>query len=841
MLNLLTKDKDKKWYENIGQMYFNSVGNYVTRPDFDEKIKLFRFFNNDLSDYVEDINNLCHDVISVDAADDLILHHNVIRNKYDVLHGELLRRGNNHKIVLLSAKAIKNKNDKMLARIQENVEKDLQVLMNRVIETLQTMSQQDLEKFIEQERQGLTPRDINYKNFLSDVEIYKSKMLRYIYMTDDILKKKADTFQHQFIISEFFIKNVWTHGRPGIQICNPLYCQLHKSGNELDASKADWFKYTDQISMADVINEYVNVLNPDKLESLLQNGLNTTIGQEHLTKIMHDYSMFYYNRSLGKQGMNNLWGLSETNSHDNYFFNQSVKRIHLEFKAFDEVYFYTHEDEYGCPVTIILDPNTNVVPKDTKPVKFTNEYFQEDEKFIWADNSGTHSVEIKTIPRRYEQTRLGFETDVLQRKVPFQPSNSDNPYSSFTLSYKGGTMNNVNSKACSRMQNAMPAQLQILAAKALQNKEMAKFKGSITVRDIAQIPMELATDKDNPMDILTKVAVIEQKTGQTFIDSEASRNGLPSNTRGQAVYSQTLGDANLFMYLQNFIQALNVEVGLNCGVPPAREGVTVQGTNVTDNQQSLVQTSLATEKDYFEHGRVWNEAIGECLEAWDMYFRRLFEKNPDMKETFLEFITPDGTKELISVIPDNVSQEGYGVYLQDSFSDVKYKNFMEQQLQQNTLDVGTIETRSMILKNIANNSSSEEIHREIQLMVADINKKAQTQQEAEIQAQYQALQSQKDLMAYQSGLRVEEANLIANAQRQTKVEIAKIQAQSFALESDINADQVNDNIEQAKLKIEADMQMQDKELRQEKELAEQDNKVKKEIANIAAKAKPKTA
>lgn len=834
MLNLLAKEKDKEWYKNIAQMYFTSVGNYAIRPDFDEKMKLFRFFNNDLSDYIGDINKLCNDVVSVDAADDMLLHYNVIRNKYDVLHGELLRRGNNHKIILLSAKAIKHKNDKMLARIQENVEKDLQVVLNKVIETLQTMPRQDLEKFIQEERQMLTPRDINYKNFMSDVEIYKSKMLKYIYMTDDILKKKADTFLHQFIGSEFYIKNVWTHGKPGIEILNPLYCQYHKSGNELDASKSDWFKYTDQISIGDAINEYVNVLDPDKLESLLKNGTNTVVtNEDHLKHIMQDYNMYYLNRTMGRTS-GNLWGLSETHTHDNFFFNQKLKRIHLEFKAFDEVYFYTHQDEYGAPITIILDPNTNIIPSKIKPVKFTNDYFQEGEKYVWADDSGTHQVEIKTIPRRYEMTRLGWDTDVLNRRVPFQPDNADNPISGFTLSYKGGVMNNVNSKACSRMQNALPAQLQILAAKALQNKEMGKFKGSITVRDIAQIPMELATDKDNPTDILTKIAVIEQKTGTAFIDSEASRNGLPSNTRGAAVQSQTLGDANLFLYLQNFIQALNVEVGLNCGVPPSREGMTMQGTNVTDNQQSLVQTSLATERDYFEHGRIWNEGLNECLEGWDIYFRNHFEKNPDIKETFLEYITPDGTKELISVLPEHVSQSGYGVFLQDSFSDVKYKNFMELQMQQNTQDIDIV-TRSMILKSIANGASSEEIHREIQLMYDAIQKKAQQQQEAEQQAQLQAIQMQKDTLTFQSQLRVQENLAITAGQEASKIEIEKIKASVFALQSDINKDMIADSTEEVKMKIEADKEKLRMEQEHDFKVIEAEKKADIEIE----KSKPK--
>ena len=382
MLKLLTKDKNEDWWKEIGQMYLTSMDNYTLRPDFDKKHKLFKFFNNDLSDYVQDVNSMCNDLLTVDAAQDMLLHYNVIRNKYDVLHGELLRRGNNHKIVLLSAKAIKHKNDQMLERIRTNVEQDLQVVLNRAIETLQAMPRNDLEKFIQEERQMLTPRDINYRSFLSDVEIYKNKMLKYIYMQDDILKKKADTFQQQFIGSEFYIKNDWLHGKPTISIKNPLYCQYHKSGNEYDAGKSDWFKYTDQITVGQAMDEYSNVLTTDQLEEVLKTGMNiSAVNQEHLTKILHDYSYFYLNRNLGR-ATNNLWGLSESNPHDNYFFNRNVKRIHLEFKSWDEVMFYTYKDEYGSPITIILDSNVDIIPKDIKPVEFINEYFEKDEVYL---------------------------------------------------------------------------------------------------------------------------------------------------------------------------------------------------------------------------------------------------------------------------------------------------------------------------------------------------------------------------------------------------------------------------------------------------------------------------
>lgn len=825
MLKLIEKNKNDKWYKEIADQYLTSLNAHQARPDFHEKAKLYRFFNNDLSDYIDEINMICNDVISVGAASEMLLHYNKIRNKYDVLHGELLKRGNNHKIILLSAKAIKDKNEKLIALIQENVEKDVQVLMSRVIETLQTMPQQELQKFIEEERQMLTPRDINYKNFMSDVEIYKNKMLKYAYMNEDVLKKKADSFQHQFIISEFYIKNTWHHGRPGIQLCNPLYCSYDKSGNETDVSKSDWFRYSDEITLGQALDEYMNILSKDDIEKLMkQSWVTNGIDNSHMEEYVRNFANWHFQNQMLYNGQyGQYWGLSETNTVNNSIFTQKVKRTHLEFKAFKEVLFYSYNDEYNDTITIMLDSKANIIPENASKVSYINEYFEKDYAYVWNDELGNENrVEIKWIPRRYEMTRLGFDLDIQKREVPFQPDNTDSPISSFTLSYKGGQFNNVNSKACSRLENALPSQLQIIAAKTIQNKEMGKFRGSTIFRDIAQIPMELAENTEgNAQDILTKIEVIGRKTGTEYYDSDASKNGIPNNQRGAAVQSSTIGDANLFVYLQNFIQLLDIEVGLNCGVPPQREGQMVQG-NVTDNQQVLIQTALATEKDFFEHSRVWNTVLMEYLQSYDQYFQKMFEKNPDMSETFLEYITPDGTAELIQILPSYISQSGYGLFVQDGYSDKEYKDLMKMQMAQNTMDV-PIEMRSNILKNITSGASTEEIHREIQMFADAIQKRQQQAQEMEQQMIENQKQAQLDLMKYQSELRVLEAQQMNEATKETKIELEKIAAERFALQEDINKNKISDSVEKEKIKQQHEDMRHDKELKSKEKIAKENN------------------
>lgn len=836
ILKVLSKEKNDAWYKSIDEMHGLSMGDFSHRGDFKEKLKLYEFFNNDLHQYQDEINAICTDVLNQTTAQEELLAYNKIKNKYDVLDGELLRRGNNHKIILLTAKAIRAKNEKFLEEINSNVEKDFQVIFNKAKEELQSLSPEELQQYILEQRQMLTPRDIKYKNYLSDVEIFKNKMLRHIYMTDDILPKKRATFKDEFIISEFYLKNEWRHGKPTITHLNPLYCKYLKSGNEPRVSNSDWFQYTDQITIGDALSEYINSMEFDDLEKFIEQNAGLNVDKTHLTSILHNYSQFYLAQFLSSSSYDNaLVGLNETSSYYPNMFSTFVRRQHMEFKAWDEMLFYTSSDEYGDKITVILDNNTNIIPSNASKVDYVNEYHEKSEKYIWADEFGSHEVRLKWIPQRYEMTRLGNNTLVQKRKVPLQPQNSQNPVSSFCLSYKGGVFNNTNSKACSRMEQAIPSQFQILGLKRLYNKEMGKYRGFTLGRDVAQIPHELGQDKGaNPQDILSTVDTMGKQTGTEYFDSNSSKNGMRNNQQGSPLIPMQLGDPSIFVILQQAIQALDIEVGLACGVSPSREGQQVQGTNVTDNQQALVQTSLATEKDYYEHSQIWTEALNECLHAWDIYFKKYFEDNPDSNEMLIEHGMPDGTRELIKVIPDFLSFEDTGVYLQDTYSDKEYKDMMRVTLQQNTQEID-IETRSAMTKLIASGASTEEIHREVQMLMGNIYERQKQQQEAERAMLAEKDKFARDLMAYQSQLRVQENLAISSGQEASKIEIEKIKSSVFALQADINANAINDALEIEQLKIQADKEKQQKEHSHEFEVIEAETKQKVTVE----KAKPK--
>lgn len=835
MLNneeLFDSKKDKKWYEAYAERYMPSE-NRSFRDDFGDKLKLYQFFNNDLSPYQNTISEMSNDVISSGAAQDLLLHYNKIRQKYDILEGDLLNRGNNHKILLLSAKAIQSKNIKFLNRLTKSVEEDLALVLEKAIDDMKTMSQDELQKFIEDQKRLLTPRDMQYKNYQSDVEIYKSKMLNYCYYDQDIPRKKKETWKDQFIISEFYVYNGWEHGKPSISVINPLYFTYHKSNNQPYSHKGDWCCYNSEISIGEFMDEVINYMKPKEIIDILSTSFgSTTRNKNHIERFVYDYTktIATYNLIQGNGSPFDFIGTYEKNDNNRIQLSDTIRKSHLEFKAYKKVLFYSYKDGYGDKITVMLDGKANIIPETANKVEFINDYFEKDYKYIWDEDGNTHECHVMQIPRRYEVTRWNSKHYDKMREVPFQPDLTYNPVSGFTLSYKGGVMYSRNAEAVSLMQNGMPYAMQIIAAKALQNKEMSKYRGFELHSDIDQLPLELAQEGDDAYDILTKVETIAKKTGTRWYSSKNTTNGLNQGSRASGVTPAQLGSAIEFVNLQQFIELLDIELGMAMGVSKIREGNPIKGTNVSDNQQALLQVNLQTEPYYHAHSEIWNSAISEYLQAYDQYFKRYFRENPDSDEHLIEYITPDGTKELIEILPEYLEGSQVGLFVTTGYSDQQYANILKEKLIQNTIDE-PLDVLSGILKDISNNASAEEIHRKIQMFSDEQRKRQQAQMEQEQQIIESNKQAQRELMAYQSELRKDEKIAEAVEKRITATEAADLNASNMERAADINENKIADSIEKTRIQEEGNNKRQEKELAFKREELKSKEKI--------AKSKPK--
>ena len=837
-LKVSDKAKTEEWYKEIGNYYIPPMQN-ISVEDYDEMKKIYELMNNDLSSYTNELKKFCNPL--EDELEDELLPYNKLKNKEEVLLGDLLRRSNDHKIVLLSAKAKRDKNEQLLQAINNNVQQQLSKAVSYFKDAVEQMGEDELNELIRKLEQSLTPPDINHKNFLSETEIVNNKFLKYTYFQQDIKSKKLDSFKDVLRVDRTFLYNGWKHGKPHIQVLNPLFVIFNKSPDEPWIHKGDYCAYRDEITIGQAMDEYANKLSNKQLEELVgYSSFGNAKGNGTTDGLIFDHTKAFGTLDFAGETMFSELGVGthQGNSLTSLNRSNSLLRVHLEFKAWKEVMFYTYKDQYGSPITIMLDNRTNIIPPHAEKIKYTNDYFEQDNMYLWVDEFGNeHTVKTLWVPRRYELTRLGSDLWIDMREVPFQPDNILNPVASFELSYKGGIVNSRNAKFFSLVQNAIPYYFQILAAKNLQNREMAKYEGAVINQDTDQIPDDLTLDSDgNPIhgvDKYAQQAIIRRKTGVNYYSGSQSTTGLPNHTRGQSLQIiQTSSTAEIINFEQ-LISLFDAELGLAMGVPPQRESQVIPGTNVTDNQQALIQSTLTTETYYFWHNKVWSHALNEHL--MNLWTEARLHYLRSGEDSIFEYILPDGTKELITITPAHLNNNEVGIYLHDTPQEQRYIDMLTQKIMQNTVDTNTMDSMSTVLKAINSGASVEEIDKIIKMESDKIRQQQDERLKQEQQMQVQMKQDQMELVKYQSDINLQNKILEINASKELELEKARIQATTFALQNDINANQIHDDIEKEKLKIDADKEKQDKELRfKEKEL-----NVQKELKEKEIKAKPK--
>lgn len=772
MIPLKVKNKDKAWYESIAEYYMPSY-NEVFRDDYDDKKALYEIVNNDISYYKDRINEMCNNAISLGATlDDDILPYNKIKSKLNVLEGDLISRSTNHKIVLLSAKLIKDKNERLYNAIKQSIDTKLQTILEEA--KMKNMSEKELQQFITQAEEDLLPNDINYKNFLTEHEIFSEKLLKYTFFDQDVIAKKIDTFRDSVIAGEMYVYNGWKHGKPHIIVCNPLHIGFDKSPDTKYIQKGSYVYYTDEIKVVDAINDYIEVLDDEDYEKLLKySGFQNV--PDSMSKRVFGHEKYYAtlaamgNDSIKTRGV----GLHQGDFTNIYTHKDSLYRTHLEFLAYDEVIFYCYTDEYNDKVMIQLDGKADIIPDYAKKVKYINKYQQDDFKYVWEEGGMTHEAYVKWIPQRYEIERLGYDIYTKRRKVPFQPQYSD-PFNQFELSYKGGIAYSRNARSVSLVEQALPIQFQIFAIKALENKEIASYEGTILTQDVDQIPLDLAGEDDDnaKRDLITNNTVIRKKTKTAFYSGSQSSHGLPvPSTRTQGIGAIQIGSVGEILNMQSLIQALDAELGVTMGIPPQREAQVMPGTNVRDNQQSLIQSTLATEHLYFWHNKLWSIILNEHINNLKAYYRNMFVDNPAKKDHVLEFSSVDGTKELMRITPEYVRNEDIGVYMNDSNNDKLYMDYLLMNLQpiaQNAGDGAIV--LSQILKAMSSGSSVSEIDKMITDFAEKQSKKAQQMQQAEQEAQQKIEQMRREAEQFNAQLEIQKEKVKESERRITEIE-----------------------------------------------------------------------
>lgn len=219
---------DKQWFKDymayICPMGQHNVADYetmkaayeITNMNLSSLNMKMRLFCNPLEDLLADV-----EADQIDPLPDLKI-------KVDVLKGEALKRNEEFKLVLTTDQAIKAKNEEQMNLIQISIDEKVGLELFGLQKQMEGMSQEEAQKLIQDIRTKHEPEDIAHKDWQSDLEIFYSKILKNAYLKLNLMSLMADTIEDATIADRFYVYNGWRHGRPYIQIRNPLQGEGHK-------------------------------------------------------------------------------------------------------------------------------------------------------------------------------------------------------------------------------------------------------------------------------------------------------------------------------------------------------------------------------------------------------------------------------------------------------------------------------------------------------------------------------------------------------------------------------------------------------------------------------------
>lgn len=856
VFNLKVSEKEKyaddnEWFKEYAEWIVPAYSSII--DNFKEMKLSYDIYNDNLDGFKAELDKFCNRLgENVGQIEEEIQPYPKLHNMVNVLKGELIKRNDNFKIVLLSLKAIKDKNEQLINAIKASVEEEVVLEIEKIQMQLQGMKPQEIQAYIDEMRTQKSPEDLATKNFQSEWEIFYNKALRYCYFDQGVKLKQIETLEDAMIADRFFIYSGWKYGKPYLEIRNTLYSGFQKAPNEMMVHKGDYFWYKKPITIADVYNNYGDVLTQDEIESL---GIHTysnnyRVDKRHaLGPHEETYVRDRFNEEVFRDATNaSLYGYEnkQTGTHQGQGINRRYTKetliweTHIEFKAFRELIFLSYVDDYNQRVVIPLSKDFEI-PDYAEEVSFINEWGQKTKKKVWVDSlSGTeYSAEVLWIPRKYEVVRLGNDVYPICREVPYQITNVDNPFSDFSLSTFGAILTSRNAKSISPLQRAIPAYFQYLYVKHIQNRELAKYQGYIQSVDVDQIPQKLGMDIDGNLirDPISVWMLYRKQLGIDFFSgSETTTGALPPSQRSPGSHGYILGTASEIFNLQQLLNMIDIEIGMAMGISPQRLSQFSQDSNVNDNRQAITQSHHITEPYFFYIKEVWKDALYDYIKNFRTYCANMLDRTGE--SPMFHYILPDGTEELFKVTPKMLEPQNIGIFVSNSMNDDRYHEMMLQLSHSFGQNAGEgLEAVSALIKAITSGVSPEETHKLIQI---EANKQIQRLQQMEetklkVQEEYIAREreSREDVQAHE----IEKIIVKEQENRKTQLEKAAIEVYKFAQEKDEDANGIPDHLESLKamqqitesnrkLELqERQLNLKEKEMVQRKELEEKKIKV----------------
>jgi len=787
-LKVKDKDKNQDWYKAVMD---SIVPQHNTQLDsYQNRRMIYAIINNDITYIQKNIQKFCspeNSVFKLPFEEDReIVVFNPLFKYYMFLLGEMLKRGTNFDVLLLGDRDNKRKDQELTDLLSEKVEEYLAQAVQEV-----------------PEEQRVKPQEQDVTSFKSSMEIFYSDVLEYFKAKFDIKRIKSLSFKHVLAADMCFIDIAENNGIPEPVVYNTLNVGFHKSPDESKVEKGDFWWVRTAVTLSEAYDDLMDKVSQEELDRLGTYTSATQISPNKAWDVTSNQSKMqmnylsveeaYERRQFDERYIGQNTGSNNSNRLQS---SRLLWKTKFQFKAFREVIFLTSIDEYGEVLTEIVSADFEI-PKQAVTTIFTNKWGRQSKKYEWIDDRGNAIyAEILWIPRRYECTRYS-DIIVDRREVPNQPINIDNPYD-FELSLKGRIFTSLNAEPISLVQRAVSTLMQYIFVKDLQLRELSKYEGFIKSIDASKIPDYLALDENGqPLyegaDKLSIWRHFRRALGDSYYDSNENANGLPDYQKTSPVRAEVAGSIAEIVNMQNLLDLLDRQMGLEMLVPIQATGMYSASSNVTDNQAAVTSSYTMTEEYYHVHNDLMKSVLNEYLSQFTTYYKNYFEDNPDVEQCYLNYNLPDGSKKLLTIKPEYLDNEGLGIYLSDTTYNEDYRRtILQLGLQPLAQNRGEgVEIISELVMAITRGESPEKVHK---MLVISAKKQREQAEAMQKQAYEQATNLEKtkqDALDKQHANKLEEINLI----KDRDAEIAALKTSDFSPDKDVDKNGINDGVE----------------------------------------------
>ena len=739
---LSSRQKSPKWRKKCVD-FADAKGSAMNYSPV-RKSFLHKKINYDLVDmklHIEDLQYVLNpNRLKANFLPDNIQHYPIINPKLNVLRGEAYARAFDWHVIVTNPNAI--------SEIEE-------AKKNAVYQSLQELIQSNSMSDEEFQQKISAANDYFTYQYQDMREVRANELLRH-YIKEYDLKTLFDMhgIMDAMIAKEEVYLNDIVGGEPVVEKLDPLKLRIFRSGNSNRVEDADMIVYEEYKSIGWVYDNYYDVLKPKDLKYLedVESG-KSNIGDDE----WDERQEYIDDTAVGD--------LLVTNPH---FFSAVVGSGYVASMT-------PYDGEGNIRVLRVFWKSRRKVKKIKRyDMETGEEEFQFYPETYVTDTTRGEEEEVFWINEAWEGTKIGTEIYVNIRPRPVQYFSMSNP-SRCHFGIVGQIYNNGGTNSPSLVDVLKPYSYLYDAVFDKLYKLIESNLGKLTVMDTALVPDTWKVEKWLYFAKVNHIAVKNSfNEGKKGASTGKLAGALNNNSAG--VIDASVG--NEIQYNMQLLEWIDVVMGKACGISPQREGQVSNRETVGGVERATLQSSHITEWLFALHDNLKKRELECLLETAKVALKGRKKK--------FEYITSDGSRKLIEIDGDEFSENDYGLVVDSS----QGTQALFQKL--DTLAQAGLQNGLFNFSTLMKLYSSESISEKTRMMEAQ-ERRMQEQQEQQQQMQMQMQQQQLQAQAEQKQLEMEQKDLQNQRDNETRILVAKIQAQGNIDSSVARASGFNEN------------------------------------------------